>query len=124
MIDDKVMWMSDCHYNDYKSFDMNINNPTPTPPPTYVPTYLPTHQPIYQPTYLLTHLLTTYPPIHHLPTYLHTTQLLTHHFTHPPTYFVNLPIYLPTFYFLFSITYPFPTYHPTTCYLLHSLVVI
>jgi hypothetical protein len=39
--------------NDYKSFDMNINNPTP--PPTYVPTYLSTHPPNHQPTYLLTY---------------------------------------------------------------------
>jgi hypothetical protein len=67
MIDDKVMWMSDCHYNDYKSFDMNINNPTPTPPPTYVPTDLPTYYPI------------TYPPFH------------------PPTYLLCQPTYLPTY---------------------------
>jgi len=36
--------------NDYKSFDMNIDNPTL--PPTYVPTYLSTHPLKYQPTYL------------------------------------------------------------------------
>ncbi len=48
MLDDKVTWTSDCHYNDYNSFDMNIYKPILT----YLQTYLP----------LTYHLPTTYPP--------------------------------------------------------------
>jgi hypothetical protein len=49
--------------------------------------------------------------------------------THPPIHlliypFAHLPTYLPTFYFLFFITYSLATYHPTTCYLPHNLVGI
>jgi hypothetical protein len=94
MIDDKVTWTFNCHYNVkkmiVKSFDMNINNLTP---PTYLCTYPPTH--------LLTYLL-TYPPTHDPPTYLP---------THPPTY---SPTYL--------LTYLLLIYHPTTSYLHHNLI--
>jgi hypothetical protein len=108
----------------YKSFDMNINNPTPTP--TYLCTYLfsfpptqalisvPTYYPLtYPPTHPSTYLLPTYPSTH-LPTFYPP--------TYPPTH--DPPTHLPTFYFIFPITYPLHTYHPTTCYLPHSLVVI
>jgi hypothetical protein len=66
--------------NDYKSFDMDVDKPTPhlltylfiylpTNPPTYLPTYLYTHPPTYLPTtYMPTHPL-IYLPIHP-PTYL------------------------------------------------------
>ncbi len=70
--------------NDYKSFDMNINNFTPTP---HICMYLPTHPFIDLPTCLLTKP-PTYPP----------TQLPTTHLpTHLPTYypFTYLLIYLP-----------------------------
>jgi hypothetical protein len=176
--------------NDYKSFDMNIENFTPTPHlPTYhlsthspthpltylLPIYLSTNTPIYlhtthlpthQPTHLLTYYPFTYPPTYlliiHLPTYLFSyppTYLLTIHlptylFTYPPTYLLtidlltylftypltSLPTYLPTHlphYLLTYLptylptlpctqppTYPFLAYHPTSCYLHHSLVMM
>jgi hypothetical protein len=116
MIYDKMMWMSNSHYNVKKmtmSFDMTINKPTPTYWPTYLSThpftpYLPTYLHIYlptnSPTYLLTYLLMlhspiylllTYPPTHYstfLPTYL-PTHPPTYLLTHPHTY-THLPIYL------------------------------
>jgi hypothetical protein len=57
-----LQWLN----NDYKSFDMNIDNFTPSPaylpiyllahPPTHTwPTYLPTYLPTHPSTYLLTH---------------------------------------------------------------------
>jgi hypothetical protein len=68
MIDDKVTWCPIVIImikNDYKSFDMNIDNPTPTPwLPTYLLAYPPNHLPI---TYLFTYLPTH--PFTHLPTY-------------------------------------------------------
>jgi hypothetical protein len=92
MIDDKMMWVQLS-----LQFDMNIDNPTLNPPPTYVPTYLPTYPPTHLSTYLLAY------PLNHLPTtYLSPTYL--------PTYFINLRNYLPTFYFLFPITY-LSSYH-------------
>jgi len=98
----------------------------PTHPPyllTHLPIYLPTHPPTYYPfTYLLIYLPTD------PPTYLATHPpacLPNPHITHQLTYpFTHLHIYLLTFYFLFPITYPLPTYHPTICYLPHNLVVI
>jgi len=95
---------------------------------TYPPTYLPTQPPTCWPTtYLPTH-----PPTHTWPTYLliylathpHPTHPFIYLPTHPPTYFVNLPTYLPTFYFLSILIHLPPTYHPTTCYMCHSLVMI
>jgi hypothetical protein len=89
----------------------------PTYPPTYLPIYLPTHLPI---PHLPTHL-PTYPPMHPT-THLHT---LPHTRGHLPTHLLTYPLtHLLTFYFLFFITYPILTYHPTTCYLFHTLVVI
>jgi hypothetical protein len=78
MINDKIIWTFNYHYqwlkNDYKSFDININKPTP--PPTYLPTYLPTHQVTNLPIYPPTPYLHTYIPIYlhtYLPNYLLTT---------------------------------------------------
>jgi hypothetical protein len=95
-----LQWLT----NDYKSFDMNINklNPPPTYLQTYLPIYLP--PPINQPTCLLTHETTYLPPIYP-PTHTHPSIYLP---IHPPTYFVNLPIYLPTC-FLFPISNNLPT---------------
>jgi len=127
----------------YKSFDMNIDNFTTylrtthllTHPPTYLlstyvlsiylpttyltATHLPTHKPTHPPTYLST-IPPTHPPAY-LPTYIA---------THPPTYPLTcLPTRQPTYLFTYllfpiSLTYPLPTYHPTICYLPHSLVMI
>ncbi len=85
--------------------------------PTYLPTNPPTHLPTYYP---LTYPF-TYPPTHP-PTYS-PTHPFTYLPTQSPTYLLHQPTYLPT-YLLIPITYPLTTYHPTTCYLLHSLVVI
>jgi len=97
----------------------SIQLPTTYPPPAHPFTYnpLPTYLPIYPPTQPPIHLPITYPPMHppiHLLTYP----------PHPSTLSTYLLTYLPNFYFLFPITYLRPTYHPTTYYLPHSLVVI
>ncbi len=78
--------------NDYKSFDMNINNPTPTTYlHTYIFTYPPTHQHTYLPppptTYLATYLIPTYLPTHPLP-YLPTSYLSSYNFS--TTYIIVL----------------------------------
>jgi hypothetical protein len=86
--------------NNYKSFDMNINNPTPTP--TDLPTYPPMHPPTYLlPTYFRTYLLSTYLP------------------TNPPIYVptTHLPIHPPT-YFLFCISYNLSTSYLSSYHLL------
>jgi len=90
------------------------------PPPT--PTYLPTYLPIYLPTHPIINLLAYLPtkPPTYLFTYSHTHLPTTYLSTHPSTY---VPIYLPLISY-FLITYLPPTYHFTTCYLPHSLVVI
>ncbi len=97
--------------NDYKSFNMNIDKPTPhllmylpthtsVNLPTYLLKYLPTHlprTPTYLPIYLNTHLI-PHPPIYLLPKCQHThawpTYLPTHPFTylpiHPATYLLQL----------------------------------
>jgi hypothetical protein len=99
LTNDKVTWMSKCHYNDWKlitsNFDMNINKPTPLPPPP-PPTYL--H--IYLFNLPSTHLPTTYPPTHDPPNYL-PTHLSTHLLTYPFTTY--LPTYLP--YYNLHTTY-------------------
>jgi len=97
--------------NDYNSFDMNIDNPTP-------PTYLHTHLFIYLlATYHLSTYLFTYPPMHisnHTPTYLPTNPptylhiyIIAYPPTCPPTY---LPIYLPTYEHTQPCTYYLFTY--------------
>jgi hypothetical protein len=100
--------------NDYKSFDMNIDNPTPTP---HLPMYLLTHPFINLPTCLPTksnHLFITC-----LPTYLP---------THPPAYLLPiylLLIYLPThpLTYLPTITYP-PTHLLTHPHMTHLLTYL
>jgi hypothetical protein len=52
---------------DYKSFDRNINNPTPTS--TYLPTYLLTYLPTLPLTHLPTHPQCTHDPPTYLPTF-------------------------------------------------------
>ncbi len=92
--------------NNYKSFDMTIDNPTPHLP-TYLPIYLLTHPSINLPTYLLTYPLThdsptnllMRPPIYqpiYLPTYPPTHTWLTY-----PFFISYLLQRLPTFYLLF-----------------------
>jgi hypothetical protein len=90
--------------NDYKSFGMNINNPTPT---TYLHTYFFTYPLACLLTYLLTYPLTHWhtTPTYYLPSHLPNIYLL----IHPPTYLLTHPsTYLPT-YFIFFITYKIPT---------------
>jgi hypothetical protein len=124
--------------NNYNSFNMNINNLSPTYLCIYLFTYPPTHLSTYIHTYPPNHLLTTYlsptylpiylpnnpsinlptylltkPPIYHLPiTYVPThppTHLFTHHLNaNPLTHLFHQPTYLST-YFLFIIFFNLPT---------------
>ncbi len=95
--------------NDYKSFDMTIDNPTP-----HLPIYLPTHPSINLPTYLL-----TYPPTHGSPTNLPTyrgTHRLMYLPIHPFTYLLNMLTYLPTFYFISPTKATYLAYHYFWCW--------
>jgi len=99
--------------NDYKSFDMDVDKPTPHLL-TYLPIYLPTNPPTYLPTYLYTHQ-PTYTPTH-TPTYYLPTHLLTYYIlAYPPTY---LPTHSPTYLLLISYLLQLVYYLP------HSLVMI
>jgi hypothetical protein len=107
-----IQWLK----NDYKSFDMNKNNPNPAPHvPTYLRTYLFTYPPTH-PSINLPTCLPTKPPTYHLsmhpPTYLPT--------TFPPTCLPSThdpPTYLPT-YLLFPIYYNLPTSYLSSYHLL------
>ncbi len=99
MIDDKVMWTSNCHYNVKKWLQVIWYEHKQPYPPTYLPTYLPNHQPTHAPTYLLPICLPTR-TCTYLPTYP-----LTHLFIYLPIYLLCFTTYLP------------PTYHPITCLL-------